>query len=192
MSLNDRYTEIYLSIREQLLRVVSRIAPPKDIEDIVQETYVRLCQVKCKDDIQAPQSFMFKTAKNLALDHIKRAESRLALSMEEEEVFQQLQNSQHSQTDRTYEQAASEEEFALFCEATRRLPVQCRKAFILKKVYGHSQKEIAKELGLSESTVEKHIALGIQRCAQFMDIKTGQQRRVDRKSTQIQGKGGQL
>ena len=39
---------------------------------------------------------------------------------------------------------------------------------MLKKVYGYSQREIARELGLSESTVEKHIAQGIKRCTYFM------------------------
>ena len=41
-------------------------------------------------------------------------------------------------------------------EAVRQLPEQCRRVFVLKKVYGYSQREIAKELSLSESTVEKH------------------------------------
>ena len=46
--------------------------------------------------------------------------------------------------------------------------VQCRRAFVLKKVYGYSQREIAQELELSESTVEKHIANGVKRCTYFM------------------------
>src|SRR5690606_20794216 len=45
---------------------------------------------------------------------------------------------------------------------------QCRKAFVLRKVYGYSQKEIADSLGISENTVEKHIATGIKRCTGYM------------------------
>jgi RNA polymerase sigma-70 factor (ECF subfamily) len=45
------------------------------------------------------------------------------------------------------------------------LPLQCRRAFLLKKVYGLSQKEIAGYLGISESTVEKHVAKGLLHCA---------------------------
>jgi DNA-directed RNA polymerase specialized sigma24 family protein len=39
---------------------------------------------------------------------------------------------------------------------------------VLRKVYGYSQHEIAVELDLTESTVEKHIALGIKRCTHFI------------------------
>jgi DNA-binding NarL/FixJ family response regulator len=35
-------------------------------------------------------------------------------------------------------------------------------------VYGYTQKEIAKELDISESTVEKHIAVGFKRCTIYM------------------------
>jgi len=67
-----------------------------------------------------------------------------------------------------YEKALTDSEFSNFCEAIRLLPVQCRKVFVLKKVYGYSQREIAAQLNLSESTVEKHIATGMKRCTQFM------------------------
>ena len=63
---------------------------------------------------------------------------------------------------------ATGEEFDQFCEAVRLLPVQARRVFVLKKVYGYSQREIAAELDLAESTVEKHVALAMRRCAEYM------------------------
>ena len=70
--------------------------------------------------------------------------------------------------DSTYREAASHEEFGQFCDAVRHLPLQCRRVFVLKKVYNYSQKEISEELGISASTVEKHIALGIRRCSAYL------------------------
>lgn len=157
---------IYLSIRKALSRAVSRIVPPHDVEDIVQETYVRVCQVKQPSSITHPRSFMLKTARNLALDYIKRADNKLTDSLDED-----TQGNLASYKDDPYRRAAGEQDFALFCEAVRQLPVQCRKVFVLKKVYGYSQQEIAKELGISQSTVEKHIAQGLKRCANFLDNK---------------------
>jgi RNA polymerase sigma-70 factor (ECF subfamily) len=101
----------------------------------------------------------------LALDHVKRAESRLALSVEDVGGSDNL--SVDPRRDQTFDQVASNEEFSQFCEAVRKLPVQCRRAFVLKKVYGFSQREIATEMNLSESTVEKHIAEGIKRCTYY-------------------------
>src|SRR5207244_10405333 len=64
--------------------------------------------------------------------------------------------------------AQAQEEFLIFCRAVRALPLQCRRAFILKKVYGLSQREVARELGVGEGTVEKHIAKGIVACSAYM------------------------
>lgn len=166
MADDESIAGMFMSLRASLARAVTGIVPPKDVEDIVQETYVRVCQAETRDNVRQPRSFLFRTVRNLALDHIKRAESRLAVSVEEnrELGFGEGQRAR----DDTLERVSSDEEFSRFCDAVRRLPVQCRRTFVLKKVYGYTQREIAMELGLSESTVEKHIAEGVKRCTYFM------------------------
>ena len=74
MSNETVFYKIYLASRKSISRVVSRIVPPDEIEDIVQETYVRICQIKNKDHINSPKSFMFKMARNLALDYQKKSQ----------------------------------------------------------------------------------------------------------------------
>lgn len=162
--------------------MVSRIVPPKEVEDIVQETYVRLCQIKTPESIAKPKSFLYRTAKNLALDHIKRAETRLVDEMPDDASAIEP----GEDIDTTFQAVASQKEFSQFCEAVRDLPVQCQKVFVLKKVYGYSQKEIAKKMQLSESTVEKHIALGIKKCTQFMrSIQSEPERQTSLKHTDL-------
>lgn len=156
--------DIYMLCRTQLAWVVSRIVPPHEIEDIVQETYVRVCQYKTQAEIREPRALMVKIARNLALDHVKRAEVRLADSLADDEEI----GLEASLADSPLKRAVSDQEFGQFCEAVRQLPLQCRKVFVLKKVYGYSQREIAKELGLSESTVQKHVARGMRLCAELL------------------------
>lgn len=165
MTNKESLESVYLSIRNGLMRAVSRLVPPKEIEDIVQETYVRICAVKKTEQILHPRSFLYRTARNLALDHLKRAETRVSVSMDEEALDQMVDD-----LDQVYNQVAATQEFEHFCEAVRHLPLQCRRAFVLKKVYGYSQKEIAENLKISENTVEKHIAMGLSRCRQFMKL----------------------
>lgn len=165
MSEKESLESVYLLIRNGLMRAVSRLVPPKEIEDIVQETYVRICAVKNTVQIQHPRSFLYRTARNLALDHLKRAETRTSVSMDDEGVDL---DAGVDDVDQVYNQVSATQEFEHFCEAVRHLPLQCRKAFVLKKVYGYSQVEIAERLNISESTVEKHIAMGLSRCRQFM------------------------
>ena len=163
---NTSWHPIFMAARDSMARMVSRIVPPKEIEDIVQETYVRICQMDKREPIEQPKSFLMKTARNLAYDHLKKAETRLADGVETYSDFDL--NVETLDHDEVFESIASNEEFAHFCEAVRQLPVQCRRVFVLKKVYGYSQKEIAKEMKLSESTVEKHVAVGFKRCASYM------------------------
>lgn len=157
---------IYMALRSNIGRAVLGIVPPKEVEDIVQETYVRVCQIKSTEQIKDPQSFVFRTARNLALDYVRRSENRLSNSYDEVSEYSLPQSSVVA--DATFDEVANNEEFAHFCEAVRHLPVKCRRAFVLKKVYGYSQREIAKEMEISESTVEKHIARGITSCTYYV------------------------
>jgi len=166
MSNHENISNLFIGLRSTLARAVSRLVPPKEVEDIVQETYVRVCQVAKPEAINFPRSFMLRTARNLAIDHIKRAETRLTSSLEDEQ-HEEL-SALCALGDETFDQVAAKQEFGFFCEAVRQLPLQCRKAFVLKKVYGYSQKEIALSLNISENTVEKHIATGIKRCSHYM------------------------
>ncbi|MBI2992598.1 MAG: RNA polymerase sigma factor [Gammaproteobacteria bacterium] len=175
MAREDTIYSAFLSWRDYLARIVSRIVPPHDIEDIVQETYVRACQFQSKHAIKSPSAFMTKIARNLALDYVKRAEWRLTSSIDGDAESQLVQIQQPA--DEPFDKVASGEEFAHFCEAVRQLPIHCRRVFVLKKVYGHSQRDIARELNLSENTVEKHVAQGIKHCTHYMRKRLGTDRR---------------
>lgn len=166
MSNESSLEDIYIRFRANLVRAVARIAPRREIEDIVQETYVKVSQINGTREIRHPRSFLMKTAKNLALDYVKRAESRLSVGLEYDDELNPT--IPEIVGDETFEKIASNEEFAHLCEAIRQLPPQCQRVFILKKVYGHSQREIARVLKLSESTVEKQVALGMKRCMYYM------------------------
>ena len=106
----ENVADIFMAIRGRLARAVQHIVPPKEIEDIVQETYLRICQVGGKTHIQSPRSFMFKTARNLALDHVKKAETRLADSFDE--MDESGLQAHQLLGDSTLGKACSDEEFA--------------------------------------------------------------------------------
>ena len=163
---DNSLVEIFELLRGSLARAIQHIVPPKEIEDIVQETYLRICKAEQERKIRSPRSFMYRTAKNLALDYVKRAESRLAESFDEND--ESTLATANEVSDATVDRVCSEEEFSLFCDSIAELPGQCRRAFVLKKVYGYSQKEIASLMKISEKTVEKQIATGFRRCAQYL------------------------
>jgi RNA polymerase sigma-70 factor (ECF subfamily) len=65
-------------------------------------------------------------------------------------------------------QVASKQRFLHFCRATDTLSVEVKRVFLLKKVYGMSQRDIAEYIGLSQSTVEKHVAKGLLQCTLYL------------------------
>ena len=190
MTDSDKLVDVFLGLRTRLVRLVIGIVPPKDVEDIVQETYVRVCRIENKDAIREPRSFLFRTAQNLAINHVKRAESRLTDGVDAIDEVSGINDLSYD--DQTYAQVTSDEQFALFCEAVRHLPQQCRRAYVLKKVYGYTLKEIAQEMELAESTVEKHIVAGAKKCMLYRReaLGGGHQERVTRGARSGRGRSG--
>ena len=150
----------FLECRRALRRVIGRIAKPRDIDDILQETFIRAYAASQKNEIRHPRSFMLKTARNLALNTVTSAHATRVEDFADWEVY--------PITESLESELESKERFLGFCRAVRSLPAQCRRVFVLKKVYGLSQQEIAQYLGISESTVEKHVAKGLLMCVQAM------------------------
>jgi RNA polymerase sigma factor (sigma-70 family) len=83
---------------------------------------------------------------------------------------------------------ASEQEFVVFCRAIRALPRQRRRVILLRRVYGLSQREVAVKLGISERTVENHIAQAVVSCSDFMETHGFPRQALRRAITQAQGR----
>ncbi len=163
---NDRgLLAVFLACRATLTRLVGRIVNRHDVDDILQEAFTRSYEAAGKTTIRNPRAFLLRTATNLALNHISRAGNRVSAPLEDltlSEVDQLTTESPEAQLD-------ANQRFVVFCRAVGGLPEQCRRAFILKKVYGLSQQEIATRLGIAQSTVEKHIAKGLLMCRDYME-----------------------
>ena len=166
MATDQKLTSVFISIKTSLARSIASIVPPREVEDVVQETYVRVCQSSNSSEIKSPRSFMYKTARNIALNYVNQANTRLVRFFDESESVGESPIPGVSAD--TLERACTDEEFAQFCDAVRRLPKQCRRAFVLRKVYGHSQREIASIMNISEKTVEMHIRNGMKRCQLYL------------------------
>lgn len=158
-------TDIFISYQNTIKSYISRIVKPDDIDDIVQETFVRSYEANLKQEIKYAKSYMLKTAKNIAFNHNAKWDNKFNDSIEDFVEPPVELSSNHFEDD--YE---SKERFLSFCRATDQLSGSVRKCFILKKVYGLSQKEVAQYLQLSESTVEKHVAKGLLKSVQYMEL----------------------
>lgn len=150
---------------ESMLRgwLRSRFGAQCDVDDLVQETYLRLAQARARGEVQSPKAFLFATARNVALDQLRRQRVAGANPLVDNMEWNVFEG-----TDDVAETVARNQELALLTEAIQSLPDRCRQIFTLRKVYGLSQREIAEKFGLSECTVSAQITTGVKRCTQFM------------------------
>lgn len=147
-------------LKRYLKKILKR---PEDVEDIAQEAFVRVLEAGSKGEIHYRQAYLFRTAHNLALNSLARKSNLLEDYIEDFPELEVLSESASLE-----DTVASQQRFELFCRAAASLPHQCRQVLILRKVYGLSQSEVADRLGIAVSTVEKHLAKGMLRCAAQM------------------------
>ncbi|TPV58535.1 sigma-70 family RNA polymerase sigma factor [Aestuariibacter sp. GS-14] len=136
-------------LRVKLKVFLSQFVSADDVEDIVQDAYVKVWQSH-QEQASSPvtDGFVFTVAKNLALDYLRKPHVSRMQSVEETD------DAHFASGDTTYHGVKAQQQFLHFCESVKQLPPQCRKIFVLKKVYGLKAREIATELGISTRTVE--------------------------------------
>ena len=171
--MSEHIANEFLKYRRVISSLLSKIRPQasqQDIEDILQDTYVNTYQSSLKQEIRFPKAFMVKTAIRLANRQIKVGQRFLSdedIEARSDESLMFYNASEFSS--QTEKDVLNREGFGALCEAVNELPSQCRRVFVLKKVYGLSQREISKALSISESTVEKHVAKGLLRTMKYYD-----------------------
>jgi RNA polymerase sigma factor (sigma-70 family) len=135
----------------------------EDVEDLVQETYVRMYSLPDYRKIESPRALLFRIAHNMAVERARRQSTQATDSVADLELL-----NVYSTEAPADEQIDARQRFESFCAAVDRLPPLCRRVFVLRKVYRLSHDEIAEVLGVSHSTIEKHVAKGLVRCRDYM------------------------
>jgi RNA polymerase sigma factor (sigma-70 family) len=160
----DRYLVASLEFEGVLRACLHRYARnAADVDELLQETWAHLLAAgaaKNREEIRSIRAFALTVARNVALSWLRHKQVvpiELVADLEQLELLDE-----RSQVD---EIVNTHQELALLAQAVARLPTRCRQVFTLRKVYGLSQKEIAAELGISENTVEQHLAKGMRLCS---------------------------
>lgn len=135
----------------------------QDIDDVAQEAYLRAYIAEQRESIEEPAHFLFRVAKNLALNRLARKSRRITDYIEEASVSIELGTAAGSD-----EELEAQESLGLYCEAIAALPKKCRQVFLLRKVHGLSHKEIGERMNLSVSSVEKYLRQGIRDCEVYL------------------------
>lgn len=134
-----------------------------DIDDIVNDAHVRLWKRIARRPIQFPRSFLFVTARNVAINRVNKASSAPFTSVGELDSLEVLAESSNG-ADLTCRQ----EEIELLMQAIEQLSPRTREVYMLRQLERLPHKEIASRLGISTNTVEIHISRANKCCEQFL------------------------
>lgn len=138
---------------------------PPDVEDLLQETFVRAYAAEARGPILMPRAYLFRVAKHVSLNEIARRKNSDTHSVEDFDDPDVVGSGNQPGVE---QEVDGRRQLALFANAVAALPSQCRKVLVLKKIEGLSQREIATRLGIAESTVEKHLAKALLLTRDFM------------------------
>ncbi len=155
---------LYLERRTDLVRFFTvRLRSAAAAEDLVQDIYVRLSGIEEPGEIQNPMAYLYRLGSNLMLDRI-RGERRTAHRDGAWLDSQTTRIGVHEvSTEPDAETAvAARQRLALLSQALIELSPQTQRVFRMHKFEGLSHPQVAAELGISRSAVEKHMMAALK------------------------------
>jgi len=158
MATNDKTkTQFFLDlVQDQQIPLIkylsARFADREEAKDIAQEALLRMYRLDHPEKLKNPKAFLFQTAGNLAIDGLRRA--KLEQRYIEQEVDLQSTSVEDTIQDRNT--------LSIIERALYDLPPKCRQAFYMHRARGYSYPEIARELNVSTSMIEKYITQALK------------------------------
>jgi RNA polymerase sigma-70 factor (ECF subfamily) len=139
--------------RPSLLRYFSRrIRNQNEVEDLVQEVFVRLVRRRHTLDMERVRGYVFQTASSVLIDWLRQPAVRRASA---HQPFDAEEHGGHAFAPDRVMQARHDLAQAL--EVVEQLPERTHTIFILCRFEGMTYPEIASCVGISVSAVEKHM-----------------------------------
>ena len=156
-------TSAFVAGKAALMRYVGRLNNTVDIEDVVQEAYLRAFKKEHSEPIENPNAYLFEVARNVTLNIARSASRRPTDYLDD---IDEIDTTASANT--VYDKLVAEELIGLHCAAIATLPKRCREVYALKKIYGYTRSEISAKLGISISTVDGHLTRGYAHCDDYM------------------------
>jgi RNA polymerase sigma factor (sigma-70 family) len=142
------------AVRSWLRRWTGRA---QDIDDVIQEAYSRLAALDSVSHIASGRAYLFQTTRNIVLEQVRRSK------------IVRIDNVTDLGSLNIIDEAPPVErvvggarELAQVEKLIEQLPLACKRVFVLRRIHGESQREIARMFGISESAVEKQAVRGLK------------------------------
>jgi len=142
------------AVRAWLKRWMGRA---QDIEDVIQEAYCRLASMSDVSHIVSGRAYLFQTTRNIVLEQVRRSKIVNIQNVADLASLSAIDESPPPE-----QVVSGVRELQRVQQMIDQLPRPCRRVFVLRRVYGESQRDIARRFGISESAVEKQAMRGLK------------------------------
>ena len=127
----------------------------EEARDVVQVTFFKVWENRKKfDERWSPNTWIYRIASNLAIDHLRSRRSR---ERSNEPVKHHLIQIADQRASRDFSRLQQGEVAGIFKELSSELTEKQRLAFLLREVEGLSSQEVSEILDCRESTVRNHL-----------------------------------
>ena len=158
---------VYLEQRDALARFLrARLGSHGDIEDLLQDLYLKIVSLDPDYAVAEPRAFLYRLASNLLLDRARSSRR----SQVRDTAWRQVAH--HSEGAEDVADSPSAEAAVMDRQHLRRLldslgslPERTQSIFRMHKFDGLSYAEVAATLGISRSSVEKHMISALRQLA---------------------------
>jgi RNA polymerase sigma-70 factor (ECF subfamily) len=134
----------------------------EDAEDIAQAAYLRLYTLDDLNQLSNAKAFLFQVAANMSIDQLRREVlHKNYLDKEISKVSKDL-SAMTPEVISLEREIEAKEALYLIHSRLEDLPQNAREAFILSRNKGWTYNQIATQLGVSVSSVEKYILLALK------------------------------
>ncbi|WP_040598927.1 RNA polymerase sigma factor [Sphingomonas elodea] len=134
-----------------------RVTTASDVDDIVQECYCRLAQLRDVQHIENGRAYLFAMARNMLQQQLKAAR---VVHLETIAELDAARGSDELSPERI---ASARFELRRVQSALETLTERARRIFLLRRLDGLSQKEIAALLDVSETVVENDASRSLRK-----------------------------
>ena len=140
-----------------------RLVAAADVEDVVQECYCAIAQLSDVSHIAVPRAYLFTIARNLA--QRQRKQARVVRLDAAQAVSDPSGESDHLSPERI---ASARQELQRVQAAISTLSDRARSIFVMRRMEGLAQKEIARRLGVTETIVENEASRSLRAILKIM------------------------
>ncbi len=168
---NDVWFEAELKPHEPMMRawLRARSFSPEDIDELVQEAFLRVLSMREEKEIKFPKAFLFGVIRNISYSQLRRkyvSKQVYVGDIEEQEFYDDVPSVEDN--------IVKNEKMELLSRAIQSLPKRCRQVVTLRKIYGMSNIDIAKNLGITINTVETQGGIGIKKLRDYLTRHNGE------------------